>query len=67
MDYSELCRIKDKLLQEVTKDIRPESFVTHEAYLQHIEGIEVGVLRFFTQSMIELIEAEESTKPRKAA
>jgi len=67
MDYSELCRIKDKLLLEVKKNIRPDSFVTHEAYQLHIDGIEEGVLRFFTQSMLELIEKEETAKPKRAA
>ena len=45
MDYSELCRIKDKLLQEVSRDVRPEAFASDEAYHKHIEGIEEGVLR----------------------
>jgi hypothetical protein len=56
MNYSELCRLKDKLLLEARKNTRPEDFSNYEDYQLYMEGVEEGIMRFFTKSMMEIID-----------
>lgn len=58
MNYSELCRLKDKLLNDVRRNTRPEDFEKYDDYVLYVEGIEEGIMRFFTSSMMEFIEEE---------
>lgn len=67
MDYSELCRLKDKLLEDIRENTRPEDIGNFEDYQLYIEGIEEGILRFFTQSMLEIIESDEKMPKKKSA
>jgi hypothetical protein len=56
MNYSDLCRLKDKLLMEARKNTRPEDFSNYEDYQLYMEGVEEGIMRFFTKSMMEIID-----------
>lgn len=58
MNYSELCRLKDTLLKDVRRNTRPEDFDNYEEYALYVEGIEEGIMRFFSQSMLEFIETD---------
>ena len=56
MNYSELCRLKDKLLKEARTNTRPEDFASFDDYQIYMDGVEEGIMRFFTKSMMELID-----------
>lgn len=56
MNYSELCRLKDKLLKDVRRNTRPEDFESYDDYALYVEGIEEGIMRFFTSSMMDIID-----------
>lgn len=58
MKYSELMDLKEKLLAEAKSKVRREDFSSAEAYQKHVEGIEEGIIRFFTQSLLLLMESD---------
>lgn len=67
MNYSELCSLKEKLLEDVTNNTRREDFPNEEAYHQFIMGTEEGIIRFFMQSMLYLMDSDESLPMKKSA
>lgn len=67
MTYSELCMMKEKLLDEVAKKTRREDFESEESYKQFIMGTEEGIIRFFMQSILHTMETDETSPKKKAA
>jgi hypothetical protein len=67
MNYSQLCSLKEKLLVDVTNNTRREDFPNEESYHQFIMGTEEGIIRFFMQSMLYLMESDESLPLKKSA
>ena len=67
MTYTELCDVKEKLLEEAKKNTRPEDFSSEDAYHQFIMGTEEGIIRFFMHSMLHLMELDEALPKKKSA
>lgn len=67
MTYSELCIVKENLLEDVKKNTRREDFSSEETYQQFIMGTEEGIIRFFMHSMLHLMESDEAIPKKKSA
>ena len=67
MNYSELCHVKEKLLEDVRKNTRREDFSSEDTYLQFIHGTEEGIIRFFMHSMLHLMETDEAVTKKRSA
>jgi hypothetical protein len=63
MKESDICNLKEKLLADAYKKVKPEDFHSHEAYLEYINGLEDGILNFYSAYMLQLIADE--VKPLK--
>jgi hypothetical protein len=63
MKESDVCNLKEKLLAEAYNKVKPESFPTHEAYLRYLNGLEDGILNFYSAYMLQVIADE--VKPLK--
>lgn len=66
MSLRDLFILKENLLKDIRTDVKPEDFSTNEAYWNHIHAAEEGVMRFFVNAMIHLMDSDSEQKKKSA-
>ena len=67
MNLANLFYLKEKLLSDLKKEIRPEEFPDHEAYLNHLNAMEEGVMSFYAEATHHMLETMTEEKLKKSA
>ena len=67
MNLANLFYLKEKLLSDLKKDVRPEQFPNQEAYLNHLNSMEEGVMSFYAEAMHHMLETMPEEKLKKSA
>jgi hypothetical protein len=63
MKENEVCNLKEKLLTDAYNKVKREDFPNQEAYQHYLNGLEDGILNFYSAYMMQILADE--IKPLK--